>query len=278
MLHSNLINFCRFGNDKDDGCQTYIQVSGNFMTTRNTYLILMTGLLLFTSCNGQTKDNKQLDNSTKTQMDNYELTPETAHPKAKKLMTEEFYWSPIEESGPFGSDDGSDAFYGFRQWRQSNKTVSPTVYLKELIEGWGYPPFDWNEMDTTKISQYISAKTQADNSEIEKNIPAMLEHFKSMGDSSGKQIDEAQLREIMAATSSSMGGTFLLGLDNAIIAVGFGQFVLEGKIDEDIKTLTKTAINRELLPILIDRWEGEYNKTRKEQLTKMLATIDKMNE
>ncbi len=238
----------------------------------------MTGLLLFTSCSGQTEDKKQLDNSTKTQMDNYELSPETAHPKAKILMTEDFYWSPIEESGPFGNDDGSDAFYGFIQWRQSNKAVSPTVYLKELIEGWGYPPFDWNEMDTTKISQYISAKTQTDNSEIEKNIPAMLEHFKSIGDSSGKQIDEAQLREIMATTSSSMGGTFLLGLDNAIIAVGFGQFVLEGKIDKDIKTLTKTAINRELLPILIDRWDGEYNKTRKEQLTKMLATIDKMNE
>ena len=238
----------------------------------------MTGLLLFASCNGQNKV-KQLDNSTKTKMDNYELTPETAHPKAKKLLTEEFYWSPIEESGPFGSDDGSDAFYGFRQWRQNNKTVSPTVYLKELIDGWGYPPFDWNEMGTTKISQYISAKTQRDNSEIEKHIPAMLEHFKSMGDSSGKQFDEAQLREIiMASTSSSMGGTFLLGLDNAIIAVGFGQFVLEGKIDEDIKTLTKTAINRELLPILIDRWDGEYNKTRKEQLTKMLASIDKMNE
>lgn len=248
------------------------------MNPRNTYLILLTGLLLFTSCNGQSKYKKQLDNSTKTQMDNYELSPETAHPKANKLMNEDFYWSPIEESGPFGSDDGSDAFYGFREWRQGNMTISPTVYLKELIEGWGYPPFDWNEMDTTKISQYISAKTQTDNSEIEKIIPGMLEHFKSMGDSSGKQIDEAQLREIMGATSSSMGGSFLLGLDNAIVAVGFGQFVLEGKIDEDIKKLTKTAINRELLPILIDRWDGEYNKTRKEQLTKMLAIIDKMNE
>ncbi|MBK7880598.1 MAG: hypothetical protein IPJ83_08600 [Saprospiraceae bacterium] len=116
----------------------------------------MTSLLLYASCYGQTKDKNKLDNSIKTQMDNYELTPETAHPNAKKLMTEEFYWSPIEESGPFGNDEGSDAFYGFRQWRQSNKTISPIVFLKELIDGWGYPPFDWNEMDTTKISQYIS--------------------------------------------------------------------------------------------------------------------------
>jgi uncharacterized protein YfeS len=132
-------------------------------------------------------------------------------------------------------------------------------------------------MDTTKISQYISAKSQIDNSEIEKNIPAMLEHFKKIGESSGKQIDEAQLREIMAAASSNMGGSLLLGIDNAIIAVGFGQFVIEGKIDEDVMAMTKTAINRELLPILIDKWDGEYKKTRKDQLTKMLTTINKLN-
>ena len=210
-------------------------------------------------------------------MDNFELTPGAAHPKAQKLLTEEFYWSPVEESGPFGSDDGSDAFYGFREWRQSNKTVSPTVFLKELIEDWGYPPFDWNEMDTTKIGQYVSATTQSNRSEIEESIPAMLEYFKSMGDHSGERIAEEQLSEIMAATSSSMGGTYLLGLDNAIIAVGFGQFVLEGKIDEDIRSLTGTAIERELLPIMIDRWDGGYRDTRKEQLKKMLAIIDKMN-
>lgn len=58
-------------------------------------------------------------------MDNYDLTPETAHPKAKKILTKEFYWSPIEESGPFGSDDGSDAIYGFRQWRAKNQAISP---------------------------------------------------------------------------------------------------------------------------------------------------------
>ncbi|MBK7880597.1 MAG: hypothetical protein IPJ83_08595 [Saprospiraceae bacterium] len=88
----------------------------------------------------------------------------------------------------------------------------------------------------------------------------MLEHFKKIGESSGKQIDEAQLREIMAAASSNMGGSLLLGIDNAIIAVGFGQFVIEGKIDEDVMAMTKTAINRELLPILIDKWDGEYKK------------------
>jgi uncharacterized protein YfeS len=167
-------------------------------------------------------------------MDNYGLKPETAHPKAKQLMTEKFYWSPIEESGPFGSDDGSDAFHGFRRWRLVNKTLSPTIYLKQLIEDWGYRPFDLNEMDEDILKDYIS--------------------------------------------SSNVGEMLLTGQDNAVIAVGFGQFILEGKIDEDIKALTKTALKRELLPSLIDMWDLDYQNTRREQLTKMLELVEKMNE
>ena len=86
-------------------------------------------------------------------MDHYELSPETAHPKAQKLLTEDFYWSPIEETGPFGSDDGSDAFYGFKDWREENKNESPLVYLKELIEGWGYDPLDLHELNDTALQK-----------------------------------------------------------------------------------------------------------------------------
>ncbi|MEO5603322.1 MAG: hypothetical protein ABIR06_20550 [Cyclobacteriaceae bacterium] len=49
-------------------------------------------------------------------MDDFELSPDTAHPKAKTLLTKDFFWSPSEETGPFGSDDGSDCFHGFMEW------------------------------------------------------------------------------------------------------------------------------------------------------------------
>ncbi|MCE3279284.1 MAG: hypothetical protein K0S44_1475 [Bacteroidetes bacterium] len=207
-------------------------------------------------------------------MENYELSPETAHPKAKQLLTEDFYWSSIEESGPFGSDDGSDAFYGFKLWRSENKAASPIVYLERLLKTWDYPYFDLNEMDTVKIKEYISAKSRTDSSNFQ--MPEMTEEFKIMAKNMGMDFDENKLKEMMALTSNDMGGTFLLGIDNAVIAIGFGQFVLEGKIDNDIKTLTQTAIKRELLPLLIDNW-GEYKKTRLEQLNKMLTVVDKMN-
>lgn len=209
-------------------------------------------------------------------MENYEISPETAHPKAKQLLTEDFYWSPIEESGPFGSDDGSDAFYGFRQWRTENKTTSPIIYLQGLFKRWDYPHFDWREMDTAKIKVYISAKSGIDSSTSNFQMPVMTEEFKKMSKDMGMDFDENKLKEIMAESSSNMGSTFLLSIDNAIIAIGFGQFVLEGMIDEDIKTLTQTAIKRELLPLLIDNW-GEYKKTRSEHLNKMLTVVEKMN-
>jgi uncharacterized protein YfeS len=243
---------------------------------RISFVIAITALIFITACNGQVNTSTQ--QSEDLQMSHYELTPETAHPKARKLLTEDFYWSPVEETGPFGSDDGSDAFYGFREWRMSNKKVSPVKYIEELLINWNYPKFNLNELDSSKIRDYISAKTQAGSPDLSDQMPAMMEHFKQMAKEAGQEFDENQFKEIMAAASGSMGGTYLLGIDNAIIAVGFGQFVLEGKIDEDIKVLAQTAIKRELLPVLIDRWDGAYKKTRKEQLNSMLGVIDKMNE
>ena len=158
-------------------------------------------------------------------LDDYGLSPENAHPNARKLLTEEFYWSPIEETSPFGNDDGSDSFYEFRDWRQENKNESPATFLQQLLDEWGYPNFDLNQSDIGKID---------------------------------------------------INTRMLTGTDNAIIAVGFGQFVLEGKIDSDIKELTKKAIQRELTPNLVNRYRKDYIETRKELLEKMLLVVDQM--
>jgi uncharacterized protein YfeS len=68
----------------------------------------------------------------------------------------------------------------------------------------------------------------------------------------------------------------LIGQDNAVVAIGFGQFVLEGKIDNDIKDLTKKAIKRELTTELLNQFRSDYRETRKGQLEKMLIVVDKM--
>ena len=239
-------------------------------------LILTTFLtsILFIGCsNGQTKNN----NATQQikAMDNSEYTFKSANPKAQALMTDEFYWSPIEETAPFGSDDGSDAAYGFRQWRLLNKTTSPETYLKDLIARWQYPFFDYNEMDTTKIKEYLNYKKELSETDIQQQIKTLKDLNKDLPDAYINKLDDKQLREFITSSSTGMGGLYLLGQDNAIIGIGFAQFVLEGRIDNDIKSLTIIAIKRQMLPLFINRYDDNYRDKRKQQLTKMLEVINK---
>ncbi|AHM59293.1 hypothetical protein D770_05130 [Flammeovirgaceae bacterium 311] len=239
------------------------------MKTITTSLSIVT-LMFVSSCNGQTVKKQEI-----SYMDIFELSPESAHPKAKELLTEDFYWSPINESGPFGSDDGSDAFYGFMQWRQSNARRSPVKYLDELLTEWGLPKFDIYELDTNKINAYLINNNKSDASLIAGLIPEIRKHYEEMGKREGKEFDEASFQKSIELSNQGMGQRHLLGIDNAIIAVGFGQFVIEGKMDDDIKSLTKIALTREQLPIMLEQW-GEYKDVRKAMLAKMLADLDKM--
>jgi uncharacterized protein YfeS len=61
--------------------------------------------------------------------------PETAHPRARALMTEAFFWDCTDEEAPFGSDEGHDAYYEFRDWRQRNRKKNLTACLWWIMEG-----------------------------------------------------------------------------------------------------------------------------------------------
>ena len=240
--------------------------------------ILITFLtnILFLGCsNGQTKNNSTTPRQQNKTMDSFQYTLKSAHPNAQALMTDEFYFSPIEETGPFGSDDGWEAAYGFREWRLSNKMTSPVAYLKDLIARWQYPYFDYNEMDTTKIKEYINQKKELSEADIQQKIYTLKEVNKNSPDSSSMKLDDKQLREVILSSSKGINGIYLLGQDNAIIGIGFAQFVLEGRIDNDIKGLTIKAIKRQLLPLFISRYDDKYRDKRKQQLTKMLEVINK---
>jgi uncharacterized protein YfeS len=232
--------------------------------------------VLFIGCsNGQTSNNTATQQNKS--MDNFQYTFKSAHPNAQALMTDEFYFSPGEETAPFGSDDGWDAAYGFREWRLTNKMTSPVIYLKDLIARWQYPFFDYNEMDTTKIKEYINQKKELSEADIQQQINTLKEINKNSPATSSMKLDDNQLREVILSSSKGMNGIYLLGQDNAIIGIGFAQFVLEGHIDKDIKSLTITAIKRQLLPLFINRYDTNYQDKRKQQLTKMLEVINKAN-
>lgn len=78
----------------------------------------------------------------------------TAHARAKALMDEPFYFSSIEETAPFGNDDGADTFMGFQRWRASHPSNGPLDYLQAQLHEWDYPPLDFDETDPLAVVAY----------------------------------------------------------------------------------------------------------------------------
>lgn len=55
--------------------------------------------------------------------------------QSRKLMKEEFFWDCVDEESPFGSDEGWEAYYSFRDWRDENPTAMAVDYLDEVMLG-----------------------------------------------------------------------------------------------------------------------------------------------
>jgi len=61
--------------------------------------------------------------------------PETAHNRARELMVEPFFWDCADERAPFGSDEGSEAYYEWRDWRENNPAKPLTECLSWILDG-----------------------------------------------------------------------------------------------------------------------------------------------
>jgi uncharacterized protein YfeS len=134
--------------------------------------------------------------------------PYTAHARARQLMKEALFWDCADEEAPFGSDEGFDAYYEFRDWRATNKKKDLTDCLAWIMQ----------DDDLKKYNEKLCT---------DKAITRDLENP-----------DEAFL-----ADSFDM-----FTLDATVIATALGQLIDEGKIDADVKPYVRVAIKRQLHP------------------------------
>jgi uncharacterized protein YfeS len=132
--------------------------------------------------------------------------PETAHPRARELMTEEILWDCVDEEAPFGSDEGDDAYYEFRAWRKRNKKKNLTACLVWIMQGEELKNYN-DELCSDEI--------------IERDL---------------ENPDEAFLADAYDVFT----------LDTTVIATALGQLLDEGRIDVDAKPYVRVAIKRQL--------------------------------
>jgi hypothetical protein len=132
------------------------------MTEMRTAIILSL-LLASTGCDQMRKEPAitqsipadTIKNVVENMDSDYSPTFKKAHPNAKRLMKDEFFFSVIEETAPFGSDDGADAYAGFKDWRAMHSSESPVQFLQDQIEIWRYPQFDIYETSFENLKPYL---------------------------------------------------------------------------------------------------------------------------
>ena len=68
--------------------------------------------------------------------DDWELSVQTAHPNAARLLKEPFYWDVCDENSPFGNDCGADTLEFYRAALDSNADLDSSEFVAELFEEW----------------------------------------------------------------------------------------------------------------------------------------------
>jgi uncharacterized protein YfeS len=133
-------------------------------------------------------------------------------------MTEEFFWDCVDEEAPFGSDEGHDAYYEFREWRRRNKEKQLTDCLAWIMQG-------------EDLGSYTD--------EICSDEAVALAH---------ETPTEAFLADAYDMST----------LDATVIATSLGQLLDEGRIDLAAKPYVRVAIERQLHPkVVTSEWRKE---------------------
>jgi uncharacterized protein YfeS len=87
--------------------------------------------------------------------DTWELAPENAHPRARELLTDPFFWSIVDDDAPLGNDTGADTLAFYRQWRSEHPTKSVQVFITDILSGWEVENADWLLLDETQLRQAL---------------------------------------------------------------------------------------------------------------------------
>jgi uncharacterized protein YfeS len=80
--------------------------------------------------------------------------PHLRHPRAQELMPEPL-WDCVDELAPFGSDEGWEAYYEFREWRAANPEETLLPYLESIAEQADDFPDDDFTLDATLIATVL---------------------------------------------------------------------------------------------------------------------------
>lgn len=87
--------------------------------------------------------------------EDWELTPESAHPAAREILADDFFWDPVDDNSPFGNDTGADVLAMFPDRRREHPESAPLVFLTELLQGWEVVDAHWEAISPEEVGALL---------------------------------------------------------------------------------------------------------------------------
>ncbi|WP_106520908.1 hypothetical protein [Taibaiella chishuiensis] len=202
-------------------------------------------------------------------MENFILNYNNIHPKAKEILKDEFYWDLTNPNSPFSINRISNSFQEFEEWRREHSSEDAIDFLPVWDEN-GFI-FDRDKTDVQSIENFCDMHYQYQKQMLQ-------QYFEMMKSANiGDQLSEEEQNEGIEETARQQGITMLKEQDDKIISAGFGQFILEGKIDSALKIATEKAIERQLNPFVIAAFHDEdFQHQRKRDLKQLFSDLNEI--
>lgn len=87
----------------------------------------------------------------------WEVTPDTAHPRAKQLLGESIVWNYGDEDSPLGSDIGADTFAAYLAFRSAHPEGEIQDFLRGQLASRGIPDADWDLLDPARLEGSLNS-------------------------------------------------------------------------------------------------------------------------
>ena len=89
--------------------------------------------------------------------DIWEVTPQTAHPRARQLLVDSIVWDFGDEDSPLGNDTGADTFAAYLAFRHEQPSVGVQQFIRDQLASFEIADTDWDALDLRGLQSALDA-------------------------------------------------------------------------------------------------------------------------
>ncbi len=92
----------------------------------------------------------------------WDVTPDTAHPRAKQLLGKSIVWDYGDEDSPLGNDTGADTFAAYLDFRAAHPERRIEEFLHGQLTSQETPDTDWEQLDPVRLKETVDSESRFD--------------------------------------------------------------------------------------------------------------------